>query len=114
MHKITKLKEVDGANYPAAPSHDEYRDGLQSLDDKFSPNVDYWIIGELIQPPSIGHYVVVDRWVRNGVAIRGVFHSSLVTKITEDGFETQNSVYRLEEVADEDILDADFGKPTLV
>lgn len=108
MHKITKMREADSPAYPTAPSHDTYRENLNNPEGVYSTNIDYWLIGELIQSPVVGESVVVDRWVRNGQMIRGIFHTSLVTKVTEDGFETINSVYKMEEVDDESILDVDL------
>jgi hypothetical protein len=110
MYKITKLKSVDNPLVETADNHDQYRESIVSTifkrdDDHLSPNVDYWTIGELIIPPQVGLSVVLDRWVRNGELIRGRFTTSPVTKITEDGFETLNSVYLMEEVDDEAILD---------
>jgi hypothetical protein len=109
MHKITKLKASDEARFPTAETHDEYRKSVENSvfsysDDHLSPNVDYWTIGDILRGPTIGESLIMDRWMRNGQLIRGTFKTSRVTKITEDGFETQNSVYKIEEVDDEEIL----------
>jgi hypothetical protein len=109
MYKVTKLKALDEALFPTAESHDEYRKSVVSSlfkasDDHLSPNVDYWTIGEILRGPNIGESLIMDRWMRNGELIRGTFKTSRITKITEDGFETQNSVYKMEEVDDEEIL----------
>jgi len=110
MHKITKLKASDDPLCPTADTHDDYRHSVTSSlfkyeDSHLSPSVDYWIIGEILRGPVIGESLVVSRWVRNGELIRGTFQTSQITKITEDGFETMNSVYKLEEVDDESILE---------
>lgn len=110
MHKITKLKAVENPVVQTASSDKEYRDSVvnglfNSFEDKhLSPSVDYWIIGELMAPPVVGQSLMVNRWNRNGVLCMGIFTTSPITKITDDGFETMNSVYKMEEVDDEEIL----------
>lgn len=110
MHKITKLKAVDNPLVSTAETHDDYRASVENslfkvFDDHLSPNVNYWTIGEIVIPPQVGLSVVMHRWVRNGEMIRGTFTTSPVKKITESGFETLNSVYLIEEVDDETILE---------
>jgi len=39
---------------------------------------------------------VVDREVRCGVKMGGIFTSSVVTEVTDTGFKTLNSIYNLE------------------
>ena len=114
MHKITKLKAVENPLVETAITHDQYRDSIVSglfkiNDEHLSPNVDYWIVGELLTKPTVGERLQVDRWMRNGQLIRGLFTTTTITKITDDGFETQNSVYKLEEVDDEKILEVKNG-----
>jgi hypothetical protein len=46
--------------------------------------------------PTVGSSVLVNRTSRNGVNCGGTFLTSKVTKITETGFETQNSVYQVD------------------
>jgi hypothetical protein len=105
MHKITKIKAVENASFPTASTTAEYRATLNEEDTKeLSPNVDYWIIGEIIEGPVVGESMVVDRWNRNGVITRGVFQTSKVIEITETGIKTTNSEYTIEEVDDEEIL----------
>ena len=109
MYKITKLKPSDDALFPTAENHDEYRESvLQGIftmsGEHISPNIDYWVVGEILRGPNIGESLILDRWVRNGELIRGTFTTSKITKILEDGFETQNSVYKMEVVNDEEIL----------
>lgn len=110
MHKITKLKASDDPSYPTADTHDDYRHSVTSFpikhkDSRLSPSVDYWVIGDITCPPQVGVSVMMDRWVRNGVLARGRFSTSPVVKINENGFETMNSVYKLEEVDDDSILE---------
>jgi hypothetical protein len=105
MHKITKLKAVENASFPTASTTAEYRATLNEESPKeLSPNVDYWIIGEIIQSPVVGESMIVDRWNRNGVICRGIFQTSKIVEITETGIKTQNSEYKIEEVEDEEIL----------
>jgi hypothetical protein len=110
MHKLTKLKSVENPSVQTADSHDEYRASKEASlfrigDNHLSPNVDYWVVGDIINPPSIGEGLIMDRWVRNGQFVRGRFSTSSITSITDDGFETMNSVYKLEEVDDDEILE---------
>jgi hypothetical protein len=110
MHKLTKIKAVENPQVKTASNHDEYREsvvsGLHRIDDNhLSPNVEYWVLGEITQKPEIGSFLVMDRWIRNGTLSRGIFSTSKITSITEDGFETMNSIYKLEEVEDESILE---------
>ena len=110
MHKLTKINVVENPQVETASDHDEYRrsilSSLHRIDDNhLSPNVEYWVLGEITQKPEVGSFLVMDRWVRNGILARGRFSTSKITSITEDGFETMNSVYKLEEMDDESILE---------
>jgi len=107
MHKLTKLKAVDNPQAPTADTHDEYRESVVSglfnyNDTALSPNVEYWVIGKINSEPEVGKCFSMDRYIRNGTEVRGMFSSTKITKITEDGFETMNSVYKLEKVSDEE------------
>jgi hypothetical protein len=104
MHKITKISASTEPRYSSASSINTYR---ESLTDNilYSPSIDYWVIGDITCPPQIGVSVMMDRWVRNGVLSRGRFSTSPVVKIDENRFETMNSVYEIEEVDDESILE---------
>lgn len=57
--------------------------------------VDYVLTGFLLEPIQLGKSVRVLRISRNGIPALGVFESTNVVLITEDGFITRNSVYRL-------------------
>ena len=96
LYKITKLSAVKNPVVQSAQSVDEYRESLHTYDETLSPNVDYWMIGELISGPVLGESVILQRSNRNGIEMPGVFTSSIVTKITEAGFETMNSNYKME------------------
>jgi hypothetical protein len=105
MHKLTKIKTVDNPQAATASDYDKYRESLDSNDNHLSPNLEYWVIGEIIKKPEVGGFLVMDRWVRNGVLARGRFVTSEITSITEDGFETMNSVYKLEKTDDDSIFE---------
>jgi hypothetical protein len=105
MHKLTKIKTVDNPQVATASNHDEYRESIGFDDNNLSPNVEYWVIGEIIEKPEVGGFLVMDRWVRNGVLARGRFVTSEITSITKDGFETMNSVYKLEKTDDDSIFE---------
>ena len=93
MFKITKLKPVVDFICPTAVTTEEYRKS-----DDLSPNVDYWVIGEVLAEPTIGRSLMVKRYIRNGIEVPGLFSTSLVTEITENGFKTMNSEYKIEKV----------------
>jgi hypothetical protein len=92
MVKITKLRE--SAN-PVVKAGDPETYQYGQLNDVSVP-IDYTVEGELIEPITIGRGVFVNRSKRNGVAAPGIFQTSPVVKIKKNGFETQNSVYLVE------------------
>ena len=68
-----------------------------------SPFMGYNVEGELLFPVEIGSGIRMMREFRNGVKIDGVFISSIIKDIydrDETGFtvETDNSIYRIEEI----------------
>lgn len=91
--KLTKINKVDNPRYPT-PEATNYIPGIDN--GKVSLPIDYWVEGNAMFEPEVGECMIVDRTSRNGEPIRGVMHTSVITKITEDGFETLNSVYKLE------------------
>ena len=93
--KISKLIHLDDAVHDA-PSMNEYVVGRSN--GNVSLPVDYWIEGYLTDLPTVGRSVLVNRTNRNGVEVSGIFKTSTVTEITDDGFKTLNSVYKLEYV----------------
>lgn len=97
LHKITKLSPTVNFQVSTAGSHDEYRDSLKTNND-VSPNVDYWVLGEILDGPIIGSPLKMFRYMRNGSEIYGLFTTSPITEITDNGFKTMNSVYLMEEV----------------
>lgn len=57
---------------------------------------DYWIEGRLIHPIEVGKPVVVERFIRNGENVYGIFITSDVSEFNEDRFYTSNSIYSIE------------------
>ncbi len=60
--------------------------------------IDYTVEGNLCYDVEVGLPVIMQREKRNGVVAPGVLRTSPVTKITENGFETLNSVYVIEKL----------------
>lgn len=63
----------------------------------------YWVEGVLVLDLKVGRRILVDRKIRNGIEIDGVFESSLVVMIQWQNpveVTTQNSTWLVEEVAD--------------
>jgi hypothetical protein len=91
--RISKIGQVENALHESA-SFKDYEKG------EYNPNVslpiEYWLEGYLKQEPTIGKSVLVDRTSRNGIEVAGVFASSTVTELTDNGFKTLNSIYKLE------------------
>jgi hypothetical protein len=113
MIKLTKIDINPNSEVIQASNVEEYRiDQERGTWGQFfegkSPPVDYWIVGELIGEIQVGKAILIDRWNRNGVVIRGTMHTSEVKKLEEnDGvtyITTANSLYKMEQVDDEDIL----------
>ncbi len=90
--KITKINLSETTTAESAKSVEEYRSS-----DHLSPNVGYWILGEIQVEPVVDGHMVVYRTVRNGVACPGVFVSSKVEKVEEKHgvtyVTTANSIY---------------------
>jgi hypothetical protein len=111
MYKITKIKIVENPLAETAKSVEDYRESLLSdflspsmNVNHLSPSIDYWVIGEILQQPIVGKSLIMDRWIRNGVPARGRFQTTEITELFEGGFKTMNSVYKIEEVTDKDLL----------
>lgn len=100
--RISKLSPVDDPKF-TTPSSDDYN-SLRGEVDMTLP-IDYWVEGYLVREPQIGESVIVNRDVRNGIKVSGIFMTSAVVEIsvnlskfepTETIFKTQNSIYRME------------------
>jgi len=94
-----KISKVAASEDPLTqtPTFEDY-DSLKETALMSLP-VEYWIEGYLFEEPTIGKSVVVEREVRNGIKAYGTFVTSAVVKILENGFETRNSIYKLEVLA---------------
>jgi hypothetical protein len=96
--RVTKLGPVSEPYY-ATPSWDEYNDGSNA----YTIPTDYEAEGLLMVPLELEKPLIIDRWKRNGVEVRGLFRSSPVKKIIEESefravFETLNSRYQMDRV----------------
>jgi len=97
--RITKFAESENPKFTSADirnyKHGEENEGV-------SLPIDYWIEGTLLESVDEGRHIVVDRRIRNGVSMPGIFRTSRVTKIEKSGagicdvVETQNSKYMIE------------------
>lgn len=91
--KISKVAHLEDAIHDAPPIYD-YVAGEDN--GNVSLPVEYYLEGFMHEAPTVGRPLIVLRTSRNGVEIGGLFTTSTVTEITEDGFKTLNSVYKLE------------------
>lgn len=113
MIKLTKININPDSKVLQASTVEEYRtDQERGTWGEFfegkSPPIDYWIIGEPLSELKEGIGFIIDRYNRNGVIKRGTMMTSEVKKIEKDGdvtyITTANSLYKMEEVEDEEIL----------
>ena len=93
--RIRKLAAVENPDVQT----DRWEDHLSgSLDNKGSIPVEYEIEGAITDIPKVGSILVIARTKRNGVEAPGLMTTSVVTEVTEAGFNTKNSVYELEQL----------------
>jgi len=95
--RLTKFAAVDKPEFPTSKAKDYvYGDFNVGV----SIPIDYWVEGTLLADITNGNVVQIDRINRNGVEIRGLFHSSLVQSFDEKTgtIKTLNSVYKIEEI----------------
>lgn len=90
--RLTKYALATKAEHPSA-RFTEYRPG--EFNAGVSVPVDFWVEGYLLAPLKVGEQVVMRRDTRNGVKVDGIFTSSEVMRVTPDGFQTLNSIYRI-------------------
>jgi hypothetical protein len=109
MKKLTKVSKSEFPISETANSVEEYGQLVwNSMFDVFmgvgnkelSPNVGYWIAGDLLEPMKVGEPVKMMRYIRNGVKCEGIFYTTPIEEIFDGGFTTANSVYKLEEYND--------------
>jgi hypothetical protein len=91
--ELTKRRSSPEAMVPPG-NWDTYRPG--DVGNESSLPVDYTLIGILLMPPQLGAQVTVLRLSRNGVEVPGVFESTTVMAVCDDGFTTLNSVYSVQ------------------
>lgn len=95
--RLTKIAAVDDPARPT-PEFSGYIPG--QYNGPVSLPVSYTAEGYLVGTVEIGRPVVIDRRVRNGEALRGLLMTTTVKELTADGFLTENSRYRLEEISE--------------
>lgn len=114
MKKITKIHIPDGALCPSAETIDDYRSNMWEM----SPNVGYWVAGDLIGEISVGQPVRMFRKIRNGVECSGMFQTSPVSEkvveIDNQGerviaFVTGNSYYKIQDYVESSSDIGDMG-----
>jgi hypothetical protein len=91
--RLTKLRASDSPQC-AAGIWGEYQ--LGGINQHVSLPVDYTLTGYLLGPVVVGQNAVILRVTRNDVPVLGQFVSTKVVALTDTGFITTNSVYRLE------------------
>jgi hypothetical protein len=91
--RLTKIEPTEGALFPT-PNPEDYKYGEDN--GNVSIPKGYTLEGYCAAMPAVGSQFAVERFTRNGVEAYGMFLSSTITKVTQDGFETRNSKYVLE------------------
>jgi len=91
--KLTKVKATEAPLSPPG-RWGEYMPGSPA--NTTSLPVDYTMVGMLLTGITIGESVRLLLVARNGVPVLGEFKSTPVVRLTDDGFSTANSVYRIE------------------
>ncbi len=91
--RLTKLKEAQEAEFKSG-TYPYFKDG--DSNSGVSLPVDYCLEGDMPESPVVGKGLVVNRQTRNGIPSLGLFWSSPVVEVLENGFRTGNSIYTLE------------------
>jgi hypothetical protein len=60
--------------------------------------ISFYIEGRVMSEIMVGKPVVIFKINKNGIPDYGYFYSSIVIEVTENGFVTQNSVYKVEKL----------------
>jgi hypothetical protein len=94
MIKITKFSVADKPK-AETPNKNNYKYGEDN--GEVSLPVDYWAVGNLLEPIKVGKPIKMERFNRNGIECYGIFISSPVTKLCGKIAETFNSKYLIEE-----------------
>ena len=91
--RVTKIKPSADPLFPLQTlekhAHGELNVG-------YTLPVEYYVEGIMDKSPVVGESFTLLRNKRNGVEVSGVFTTSKVVKVTDDGFETLNSIYKVE------------------
>lgn len=97
--KLIRLQKLASVDVPISQlgAWEGYIPG--SINPGVSLPVDYWIIGWLLRPPTVGEVVIVLRIIRNGVVFPGQLTTTPIMAVRGDEFHTMNSIYRWEEIA---------------
>lgn len=94
--RVEKVDKTDKPFYRTA-KEGEWLPGQENLG--LSPPTGYWLEGTLLKDIAIGSPIEVDRKIRNGIEVDGVFQSSVVKAWAGHRGEvlvmTQNSQYRV-------------------
>lgn len=93
--RVTKIRSSSDPLYPMKDLG-EYDHG--QLNPGYTLPSEYYVEGAMTHPPTVGQSFRMLRFNRNGVESSGLFITSEVTKIMDDGFETLNSVYKIENI----------------
>lgn len=80
---------------------------LEQVSNVNTLSIGYWIIGRLFNEITVGHPILVERYIRNGEKVLGVMNTSPVKTIEPNGsnkllIHTANSIYAVEFVSEED------------
>lgn len=92
--RIRKLAAVKNPDVET-PEWDEYNVGQVQKESGSIP-IEYEVKGFLMSELQVGRHLNILRTERNGEKVSGVMITSKVTKVTDSGFETCNSVYEME------------------
>ena len=95
--RLTKLAAAPGGLPPE--TMDERVCGGHTTPGKSIP-IGYTVEGYASDPIEPGSCVCMYRRKRNGVVVDGLFQTSCVKHLTDEGFVTENSVYRVDELPD--------------
>lgn len=95
--KYIKVTKLDVAENPKVASAQE-KDWQHGEQHALSPFVGYVLEGFLLKDIGVGKSIVVDRRIRNGEKVSGIFKSTEVKSWDGMVATTQNSQYLVEEI----------------
>ena len=98
--RLTKLSPCENPELRSAAKeeYERVRENNGLLNAPFSLPTDYYVEGFMHKTPTVGERLFISRINRNGIAVDGITCTSEVQSITEDGFITLNSIYKLEQI----------------